>query len=239
MQSFFKIGCIPNFFFILFCYISGHFWASATYDKLAVLGAAPICCYSKRTNLYGFASTLQIGRNLATHSSSSTSTCHHTMAFVYDIQANQAMSGIDSRLVSRMGFSVDTKSKAGISVNEGDESQLKDSVDSRQAALNLGASSAFISWDLFMTMTNNQSEFPGTRHLHEHKRSLTWTEQIPKYDTLPSFHKEEIARSMELAYSSVLGRCWMEARKLVSMLWSSVTCSVPHEISNPLVYAVA
>ena len=139
---------MPHFIYFLSCLVSGHFWASATHDKLAVLGAAPICCYSKRTNLYGYASTLQIGRNLATHSSSSTSTCHHTMAFLYDIQANQvnqAMSGIDSRLVSRMGFSVDTKSKAGISVTKRDESQLKDSVDSRQAALNLGASSAFVS----------------------------------------------------------------------------------------------
>ena len=54
-----------------------------------------------------------------------------------------------------MGFSVDTKSKAGISVAEGDESQLKDSVDSRQAALNLGAFSAFVCWDLFLTLTNN------------------------------------------------------------------------------------
>ena len=229
-----------NSLYLLFsCLVSGHFWASATHDKLAVLGAAPICCYSKRTNLYGYASTLQIGRNLATHSSSSTSTCHHTMAFLYDIQANQAMSGIDSRLVSRMGFSVDTKSKAGISVAEGDESQLKDSVDSRQAAMNLGASSGFVRWDLFVTLTNNQSEFPGTRHLHEHKQSLSWTAQIPEYDTLPLFHKEEIARSMELAYSSVLGRCWMEARKLVSMWCSIVLCCVSCGFSNPSMYAVA
>ena len=121
------------------------------------------------------------------------------MAFLYDIQANQAMSGIDSRLVSRMGFSVDTKTKAGISVAEGDESQLKESVDSTQAALNLGASTAFVSWDLFLTLTNNQSEFPGTRHLHEHKQSLSWTAQIPDYDSLPFFHKEELASSMELS----------------------------------------
>ena len=129
--------------------------------------------------------------------------------------------------------------QTGISVAEGDESQLKDSVDSRQAALNLGASSAFVSWDLFVTLTNNQSEFPGTRHLHEHKQSLSWTAEIPEYDTLPLFHKEEIARSMELAYSSVLGRCWMEARKLVSLWRSIVLCCVSCGFSNPTVYAVA
>ena len=49
-----------------------HFYCSATRDKIATLGCAPISCY--RGNIAhpdGFASNLERGRNLITHASSS------------------------------------------------------------------------------------------------------------------------------------------------------------------------
>ena len=119
-----------------------HFWCSATHDPAAILGSAPISCYTNKTHPNGFASTLQIARNLSTSASSLTANCHIFTAFLYDIQTNQAMSGIDSRQVTRMGFCVNTKSKIGLSIVEGDNSGLHESKDSRQMTMNLAATSS-------------------------------------------------------------------------------------------------
>ena len=195
-----------------------HFWCSATHEPAAVLGSAPISCYTNKTHPNGFASSLQIARNLSTSASSSTANCHVFMSFLYDIQANQAMSGIDSRQVTRMGFRVETKSKVGLGLADGDESRLNESKDSRQMTMNLSASSQWDEWDYFYTMTGNQAQFPGIRHLHEFKESMRWTWMIKNFDHLPLSQQQEIKRSYEMAYTSVLGRCWMEARKLVRVL---------------------
>ena len=201
-----------------------HFWCSATHEPAAVLGSAPISCYTNKTHPNGFASSLQIARNLSTSATSSTANCHIFMSFLYDIQANQAMSGIDSRQVTRMGFRVETKSKVGLGLADGDESGLNESKDSRQMTMNLAASSQWDEWDYFWTMTGNQAQFPGIRHLHQFKESMEWTRMFPNFDHLPLPQQREIKKSYEMAYTSVLGRCWMEARKLVRVLYPLLFC---------------
>ena len=42
---------------------------------------------------------------------------------------------------------------------------------------------------------------------------------FPGFDHLPLPQQREIKKSYEMAYTSVLGRCWMEARKLVRVLY--------------------
>ncbi|KAL7539846.1 hypothetical protein ACHAXR_009663, partial [Thalassiosira sp. AJA248-18] len=204
-----KASCFPR-----------HFWAQSTHDPSAVLGCAPISCYSNSSNPHGFASTLSMARNLLTHSSSSTSTCHNFAAFCYDIQANKVSSGIDSRIISRNGFVVDVKSKNGITARGKDETTLKESVDSHQAALDLAATQPFVSFDWFLTFTCNQSEHPGICHLHKYKESLEWTQKIPQYDKLAKWEQAEVKRSYEMAYGSVLGRSWLEVRKF----WLEYLC---------------
>jgi len=51
-------------------------------------------------------------------------------------------------------------------------------------------------------------------HLHAHKASMSWTKHVPEYDGMPRFFQAEVEQSFEAAYGSVLGRCWMEVRKL-------------------------
>ena len=192
-----------------------HFWANATHDESAILGCPPISCMRKASHPDGFASSIQVARNLATHSSSSASTCHSYTAFSYEIQANRAMADIDSRLVARHGFRVSTTTKSGLELADGDDSQLHESLDSRQGAMNLAAASQFVDFDAFVTLTCNQSEHPGIRHLNLWKDSKGWTDMVEDYEKLSYLCKEDVDRSFEMAYTSVLNRTWLEVRKLI------------------------
>ena len=66
------------------------------------------------------------------------------LGFCYDTQTNMAGSGIDSRVIGRSGFVVDNKSKYGMSSRGIGQSHLTESVDSKQAALNLGATAKYV-----------------------------------------------------------------------------------------------
>jgi len=123
-----------------------------------------------------------------------------------------------------MGFRVEKKSKVGLGLADGDESGLNESKDSRQMTMNLAASSQWDEWDYFWTMTGNQAQFPGIRHLHQFKESMEWTRMFPNFDHLLLPQQREIKKSYEMAYTSVLGRCWMEARKLVRVLYPLSFC---------------
>ena len=196
-----------------------HYWSSATHDRGAILGAAPISCYTSATNPHGFASTLAMARNLATHSSSSTSTCPNFLSFMYDVQANKVAGGIDSRIISRNGFVVDVKSSSGISTRGKEESKINESVDSHQAALDLAGSQPFVEFDWFFTFTGNQAEHPGLSHLHEWKMGMDWIEGLgpnlrSKYHSMLPKMQDQVNRSFEMAYGAIMGRCWMEVRKL-------------------------
>ncbi len=191
-----------------------HYYASAGNDPTAILGCQPICALSKPTNFHGMASNLQQSRVYITHASSSTATDDHHTACMYDIQANRASVGIDSRLATRSGFRVSTTSSSGLELGEGSPSELSETLDSAQGTMNLAAAAVKLGMDLFLTYTCNQSTHPGICHLHKWKESKGWTAAIDGYDTLPLSQKEDYNISMEMAYSNILTRCWLEVRKL-------------------------
>lgn len=200
--------------YMMGCCFPKHYWSASSGDPTSILGCAPISCYSNSTNPHGYASTLHVSRNLLTHSSSSTSTCHNFTAFCYDIQANKASSGIDSRIIARNGFEVDVKSNNGLAARGKDESTLKESVDSHQLALDLAGTQPFIGWDLFLTFTCNQSQHPGIWHLHQWKESGAWKAKFPNHDRLADYDQDDVKRSFEMAYGTIVTRCWFEVRKL-------------------------
>ena len=207
-------GCSVPLLYIMGCCFPKHYWSASSGDPTSILGCAPISCYSNSTNPHGYASTLHVSRNLLTHSSSSTSTCHNFTAFCYDIQANKVSSGIDSRIIARNGFEVDVKSDNGLAARGKDESTLKESVDSHQLALDLAGTQPFIGWDLFLTFTCNQSQHPGIWHLHQWKESGAWKAKFPNHDRLADYEQAEVKRSFEMAYGTIVTRCWFEVRKL-------------------------
>ena len=214
-----------------------HFWAAACCDRLSTLGCAPISCYrngSSRSD--GFASLLAIARNLTTHASSSTATDDNFISHLYDIQGNVTCAGVDSRLALRSGFRVCNSSSSGLKVGEGDDSQLTESLDSNQGAMNLAAVSVEHGLDLFLTYTCNQAKHPGICHLYQWKESKVWAnnfvfqytdtkENEIGYNHLPPTMKNDLNKSMEMAYTHVLTRCWLEVRKLWINFIMESTCT--------------
>lgn len=193
----------------------GIYWAEATHDKNAILGCCPISCYRNASSPDGYASSIQISRCLATHSSSSCSTDHNYIAFRYDLEANRAGSNTDSRLIHQHGFRVSRSSHTGLELKGGNDANLQGSVDSSQAAMNLAAASQYVGFDLFLTFTCSQGTHPGIRHLFDYKESLNWTASIPRWEYLSSNHKWEYRQAFEMAYMSVVNRCWAEVRKIL------------------------
>jgi hypothetical protein len=134
---------------------------------------------------------------------------------VYDIQSNIAGSSVDSRLVSRSGFKVDTSNKnSGLQVGDGDQADITEAVESCQAVMNLAAASVKHGFDLFLTYTCNQATHPGIRKLHEFKQSMKWTDKIEGYQHMAQWERNDVQTSMEMMHSNVLTRCWMEVRQL-------------------------
>ncbi len=193
----------------------GIFWSGATHDKNAILGSPVISSERYNGNQNGFASSLQMTRNSLTHASSSAATCHNYAAFNYDRQANRAASSHHSSQIARHGFRVSNTSNEGLEIGSGADGSLHESVDSSQMAINLAAASKTIQFDLFLTFTCNQSMHPGIRHLFDWKKSEGWTKQFPDWKYLSAAEREEVSKSFEMAYMSVVSRSWMEVRKLL------------------------
>ena len=66
----------------------------------------------------------------------------------------------------------------------------------------------------FLTYTCNQSTHPGISHLFKWKESKEWTSFVKGYTDFESEQQREVDLSMEMAYSNILTRCWLEVRRL-------------------------
>lgn len=192
-----------------------HFWCSAPHDPMSVLGCRPISCYrGSPKHGDGYASSLETARMLCTHASSSTSTDDKFTAHLWDMQANIAGSGYDSRVVRTAGFRVDAKSASGLQIGECDKASLSECMESSQALMNLAAASVKRPFDCFLTYTGNQRDHPGLGHLWRWKESQMWKEDFVNFDGLCQGDKDDVIISMEMAYSQVLTRCWLEVKSI-------------------------
>ena len=190
-----------------------HFYAEATHHSGAILGVPPLFSYSPEKHRFGFASPLDQSRLFLTNQSSSTSSDSHLTYFNYDVQCNAAMSNIDSRIISRHGFKANPLSPHGLDVRDSNMSDLGESMDSHQAALDLAGTKPFVDFDLFLTFTCNQAKHPGISHLHKWKTSRAWANSVPCYIDLLSLERKEVHRAFETAYGSIVSRCWFEVRR--------------------------
>ena len=199
-----------------------HFWSSPLCDPMSVIGCPPISCYrGSPVHPDGFASHLERARNLCTHASSSSATDDKFTSHCWDIQANLAGSGIDSRVIQLAGFHVDNRSASGLSVGNRDKATLYECIDSSQAAMNLAAASEKKGFDTFLTYTCNQKDHPGLQHLWLWKESSElngfngrYSEVFPNFKTMHPCEKEDITMSMEMSYTHILSRCWLEVKAL-------------------------
>ena len=141
----FNVLCPPSPGILSRCSISWQLFFQDIFILELNVGAQPVSCYTSQTHPHGIASQLEYGRTLLTHSSSSTSTCPTTAFFLYDVQGNGALSNVDSRLIIRHGFKVDLTSRYGLAVRDKKQTDLTESVDSHQAALDLAGSQPYVS----------------------------------------------------------------------------------------------
>lgn len=81
--------------------------------------------------------------------------------------------------------------------------------------MNLAAMAHERGVDAFITYTPNQRDHPGLRHLHEWKQSMdVWGPKCEYYYLNQPQINHDYKMSMEMAYTHVLTRCWLEVRKL-------------------------
>lgn len=190
-----------------------HFFLNARHDKLATCGVLPVSCYRSGQHPDGFASHLQTARNQMTLACSTCQYDQNLHFLLYSVIANQASSQLDSRQISQRGFRVCHASPSGITAAQGDESNLTECADSRQCVMNLAAAAVHEEMDIFLTLTLNQAEHPGVRHLHAWKESMEWTKEFRGYDDLTSIEKKEVKQSFDMAYLCVVNRCWLEVKR--------------------------
>jgi hypothetical protein len=192
-----------------------HYWSGATHDEHAILGCAPISCYNGKTHPNGFASLIQQARNLVNHASSSTATCTNFIMHLYDGLTNLSLRKRNSVTFVRSGLKVSTTGPSGLEAFDKDVSQLTECYESSQAMMNLAAANTEYPSDLFLTFSANQKDHPGIRHLYDWKESKLWTRYVDGYHTwFQDSHRRDVDKSMEMAYTHMLSRCWLETRRL-------------------------
>ena len=205
-----------------------HFWAAMRSDRYSILGCLPISCYrGSLPHPDGFCSLTERGRNLLTHASSSTATDDKHTGYTYDIFTNIASIGHDSREIERSDFAPKSDTRSGLGLGDRDESTLVESMDTGKEMMNLAAASQKHEMDLFLTWTCNQSKHPGIRQLYNWKAGEQWLDMITDSTHMSDLEINDVRKSMDMAYSHVLSRTWLEVRELwVEFILRSTTTKV-------------
>ena len=188
------------------------FPASATTDSLSILGALPIFAYGADSRANGFPHPAQITRQRLTASGSLTSTDIHYLKGRHTVGANTTLSHGDSRDILKRGFNVDPSSRTGLSLNRYRQSDLSDQIDSDYLVMGLSASQEFVKYDLWGTVTCNQSLTPGVCGPTNWVKSLHWLSHIHGHENMSSYDIDELHRSMEESAASIKLRQWIQFR---------------------------
>jgi hypothetical protein len=180
------------------------FYHSSSFDKFSILGALPLFAYSiNKRNPFGFESFVNMNHSHITNYGCLTSSCIHYIRWLHDVSANKKLCNSNSRHVSECGFVVDMKSPMGLSIRNKGESALSNSIDSHQMVQSLSASQQHIKFDMFLTFTCTQKDFPWTSNLHHWKSSKDWASSIPDYQSLSEIKHNEFFNSIEELYSVI------------------------------------
>ena len=143
------------------------FYHSSSNDRFSMLGATLFVYGTIKTNPFGLDSFVGMNRSCVTNYGSLSSSCVPYINFLYDVMCKKALCHSDSHKVTKHGFVADTKSATGLSIRNKGESSLSDSTNSHQMVRSLSASQEFDKYDMFLTFTCGQKDFPGTRNLFQ------------------------------------------------------------------------
>jgi hypothetical protein len=134
-----------------------------------------------------------------------TSSCIHYIKWLQDVNANKELCHSDSCHVTERGFVVDTKSLMGMSIRNKGESALSNSIDSHQMVRSLSASQKHTKFDMFLTITCAQKDFPGTSNLHHRKSSKEWSRSIPDYQSMSEIEHNDQSRNYTVLFLFKIG----------------------------------
>lgn len=136
------------------------------------------------------------------------------MCFYFDFLSNMLLSSEDFQDLSERGFKVDDTSASGLGVQEKGSFSLNESVDSRHKVLNLSTSQRYVIYTWFLTLTCNQSMFPGVGHLHDWKNAGKWKELIKDFESMSEFQQKEYIDAMENTYGIHVLNNWHTSKHL-------------------------
>ena len=98
---------------------------------------------------------------------------------------------------------------------------MSGSTDSHQMVCSLSVSQEFVKYNMFLTFTCGQKDFPGTRNLFQWKSSKEWLSSITNYSSMSNFEHTEFAKSIEDLYGLISFRNWMESRQSLLNFYST------------------
>eukprot|EP00984_Skeletonema_dohrnii_P023809 scaffold12895_cov164-Skeletonema_dohrnii-CCMP3373.AAC.6 len=191
-----------------------HFYASASADKLSLIGSIPLYMYRGGYHL-GFATIEDHLRSRITNQSSTIATDPSYVNFSYDVMMNQALGKSDSRTLAYRGLRVSENGNQ-LSPREEDsnddifDDQMKGDVDGHRNVRNLCASMKYIQWSHFYTITLNHRDHPGIKDVFEWKEYQSWLQNHPEYPHLSSASRDEFTRSFEDAYMHMVTPKWID-----------------------------
>ena len=184
-------------------------------------GSLPSSFLASKVPSCGFASIKNHINIRITNQCCSSSTNPSYISFLYDILSNLLLNSVDSRLIISRGLTCED-GNIGIRVKSSKDTNLHDSIDSKQMVKNLCASQKYIPMHFFLTFTVNQSEHFGIKHIKRWIDNLEWVSQFKDYVNLTPTGKQNIKKSMDLAGAPILLRNWMETRTLlINYIYSS------------------
>lgn len=112
------------------------FWAESRQSPQSILGAIPLWAVGPGCRKFGFPDPAETTRTCL-KGTGMTQTCKYYVRHRHDVLANIALSKGHSRTANQHGFQVDTKSHAGLSVNNENDGTLNESIDSHYMVLGL------------------------------------------------------------------------------------------------------
>ena len=162
----------------------------------------------------GFASLKQHYQCRLTTAGMGTSNNPAYITHAFDVMANVALRGYDTRLILHRGF-IDSQGATGLKMRNEDDVFYTDSIDNRQIVNNLSSAERYYPSTYFITGTCNQSHQFGIRNIKKWIDSDGPLENFPHYHELLPQEKDEVKKAIQQSAGTLILRNWMEVRKII------------------------
>ena len=178
-------------------------------DSGSFPGALPSSFLASKVSSSGFASIKSHINVRLTNQYSSSSSNPSYITFLFDILSNFLLNSVDSRIIIARGLTCED-GNIGIRVKSRKETNLHDSIDSKQMVKNLCASQKYLPMHFFLTFTVNQLEHFGVKNIKEWIDGYEWTSYFDGFEDFTLKERTYLKKSMDQAAAPLLLRNWME-----------------------------